>query len=704
MTSQQNLEGLFFEAAESDSQTLIDTLISRLSQPAVDIASVETQEHIALLIDSWGDSIESSEGKSLFFFRLCALSPADTPQLRNALFKSLKKTLPPDFPRNSAATAIGIKDASVGMKEISSRFNRLKAIRNGQFFFSEKENKWGNILSADTLTGELSVKDVFGTRKNCSVSLQKVLSEFLLFSADSVLFQKLASKSGFSGTSRSAWRSSLESFAVVPLTDAQVDKLAFSTLVPDILSLEQFNSWWKDAPATDAYAAGRNILSARNFKELHAILTGMKEKSQTIDSVSEDEKKKLGECMAKLKAEPSLKEQIFFAETLALLRVSGISASELGGIIRNSCVNPPFWPKEPAKADMEDLRMWDEIPCGHIPELLELTSESHSRKYLCDLLLVLPLRAINAAPAGYLDYDEVIRRDPLSSDFLLHIWKNRNSVPDKLLAKFSFRSIFHSISMVPSSWPNSNKELKKLLIENQEMQKYLLERHAENEDEIFEGIRMNRALTQHEVQSLLVKMSRLSPDFKKFLEKNQGRGAVNIQSPAASSDESPIPVTSMKSYGARVKEFEDIINKHLPENTAAIAHARGFGDLRENAEFSAAKERQRFLNRRKAELELDLANVIPLNFEPLTSNCAKIGTTICIDTNGRKEKYHIVGLWDSDPERNMLSSDSMFSKALMHKKIGETAVLPDGKTAVILSISPLPDEMIKDLNNEILQN
>ncbi|MFZ2656560.1 MAG: GreA/GreB family elongation factor [Victivallales bacterium] len=706
MTSLQNLENLFSEALASENQSSLDSILSALAQH-VSICSGDIPEHIALLLEHWGDSIENSTGRSLFCYRLCELSPLDSPQLRNMLYKSLKRTLPPDISRNNAAAALGLKDQAVTPREIAVRFNKLRVIGAGQYFFSGTENKWGTLSTFDPLTGEIRVKDASGLKKNYTVSLQKILSEFLLFKPDNEMYRKLASWTK-GGVTRVEWLSMLEEFSLNPLSEEQADKIAFATMLPSLMTLEQFNSWWKSAPAASGQAIQieKSILSARNMKELHVTLLGMREKSLKLSAITDDEKMKLSECLVKIRDDPSLKEQILYADTLSLMIEVGCRPSQLAEIIGALKIKTPFWPEKPELPPAKDLVLWDELPSGHIQALLTLTRELFSKEYLDSLFFAMPLRVLSASAAGQIDYQKVKARSKLSADMLLYLWRNRSSVPENVLAKLNFKNIFHGISdFEPSSWADARKELKKHLIENQELQKYLLERHSENEEEIFDAMRTNKALTPHELQSLLVRMSRLSPEFKNFLEKNKGRGALNIQKTEKKTDESPIPVTSMKSYSARVKEFEDIINKHLPENTAAISHARSYGDLRENAEFSAAKERQGFLNKRKSELERDLADVIPCNFEKI-ENCdfIKVGTTVQLDTNGHAETYHIAGLWDSDPERNILSSDSRFSKTLVSKKKGESVLLPDGKTAVILSIESLPEEMIRDLNNEHLHS
>ena len=134
-----------------------------------------------------------------------------------------------------------------------------------------------------------------------------------------------------------------------------------------------------------------------------------------------------------------------------------------------------------------------------------------------------------------------------------------------------------------------------------------------------------------------------------------------------------------------------IINKKIPENSAAIAHAREYGDLRENAEFKAAKENQRLLLERRAYLESELNEVLPTDFSDVeVDNVVVPGTSVVLDVDGSPLTYHILGLWDSEPETGIISYDTDIAKALISRKSGDEVELPQGESAVIRKVTKLP--------------
>jgi transcription elongation factor GreA len=122
------------------------------------------------------------------------------------------------------------------------------------------------------------------------------------------------------------------------------------------------------------------------------------------------------------------------------------------------------------------------------------------------------------------------------------------------------------------------------------------------------------------------------------------------------------------------KLLQHILEVEVPENSKEIGSAIALGDLRENAEYKAAKEKQELLNTTVSKLkdELEKAQV----FDPSTVNITRVsfGTTVTITDNTKNETltYTILGPWESDPENMILSYLSPFGSSLLNKKAGET--------------------------------
>jgi transcription elongation factor GreA len=125
---------------------------------------------------------------------------------------------------------------------------------------------------------------------------------------------------------------------------------------------------------------------------------------------------------------------------------------------------------------------------------------------------------------------------------------------------------------------------------------------------------------------------------------------------------------------ARLKrELEVLKTVSIPQNIKDIEIARGHGDLSENAEYAAAKERQSFLHGKMQELENNLAMSNVIDLKNLSCDKAVFGSTVTVeDSNmGKKITYQLVGPCESDLERNRISVTSPIGKALIGKCCGD---------------------------------
>ncbi|MDR2314094.1 MAG: transcription elongation factor GreA [Spirochaetaceae bacterium] len=131
-------------------------------------------------------------------------------------------------------------------------------------------------------------------------------------------------------------------------------------------------------------------------------------------------------------------------------------------------------------------------------------------------------------------------------------------------------------------------------------------------------------------------------------------------------------VTAAK-YEEKQRQLAHIMDEEVPANSKEIAFALSLGDLRENAEYKAAKEKQEILNSTVAKLkdEIERAQI----FDPATVNTDRIsfGTRAVLENadSGESEEYTILGPWESDPENRVISYLSPFGSTLLNKKKGE---------------------------------
>ena len=120
-------------------------------------------------------------------------------------------------------------------------------------------------------------------------------------------------------------------------------------------------------------------------------------------------------------------------------------------------------------------------------------------------------------------------------------------------------------------------------------------------------------------------------------------------------------------------ELKRLKSEERPTVIAAIAEARQHGDLSENAEYHAAKERQSFIEGRLAEIEDKLARAQIIDVSKLSGKQVKFGATVQLidEDSGDKSKYKIVGEDESDVSKGKISITSPIARALIGKEEGD---------------------------------
>ena len=143
-----------------------------------------------------------------------------------------------------------------------------------------------------------------------------------------------------------------------------------------------------------------------------------------------------------------------------------------------------------------------------------------------------------------------------------------------------------------------------------------------------------------------------------------------------------VPVTK-QGFEALKEELQNMKKNERPQNIRAIEEARAHGDLSENAEYAAAKDRQGFIEGRINELEFKLANIDIIDTEKLPKDRAVFGCKVVLENieTGEDVSYQLVGPDESNIENGRISVSSPLGKALIGRKPGDelTLEVPGGK-------------------------
>ena len=139
------------------------------------------------------------------------------------------------------------------------------------------------------------------------------------------------------------------------------------------------------------------------------------------------------------------------------------------------------------------------------------------------------------------------------------------------------------------------------------------------------------------------------------------------------SEDADLVYSTVEGINKKQAELKELLTVSIPKSAQEIARAREFGDLSENYEYKAAKEKQARLVAKAGTLRAELKRAKPINFVAITTETVTIGTKIKLQEINSEaiEEYTILGPYDIVPEQRIISYLAPFAKLLLGKKVGD---------------------------------
>jgi transcription elongation factor GreA len=126
----------------------------------------------------------------------------------------------------------------------------------------------------------------------------------------------------------------------------------------------------------------------------------------------------------------------------------------------------------------------------------------------------------------------------------------------------------------------------------------------------------------------------------------------------------------LKKFQDEIQQLDRELKTELPKE---IKRARELGDLRENAEYQAAKERQRLVEARISMLQKRVSEIALINVDRIPKDRAGFGSTLhVVESNGEKLVYQLVMPEDADAAKGMISTTSPIGRAFLNKEAGDS--------------------------------
>lgn len=264
--------------------------------------------------------------------------------------------------------------------------------------------------------------------------------------------------------------------------------------------------------------------------------------------------------------------------------------------------------------------------------------------------------------------DRAIREHSITSEVLCWLCKERDGAFADLMNLRLLSATVGAMERDQFVETKKDRRLHDLLMNDKELLPDLISgaTHEELRD-VMRKLMISPVFEELNKRSLLGRVIRLYPEMQAMVSGESDAKQETI-------------VVSWESLEKRKNDYDELVNKKIPENVKEISVARSYGDLRENFEFKAAKEMQRVLGRRRAEMERDLAIARGTDFANPDTVHVSIGTIVTLKSEqGGTETFTILGAWDGDPEKSIVSYKSALAQALMGRTAGETVNLPTEK-------------------------
>jgi len=254
----------------------------------------------------------------------------------------------------------------------------------------------------------------------------------------------------------------------------------------------------------------------------------------------------------------------------------------------------------------------------------------------------------------------LISQHTASSELLLWLAKDRNDSYADILGPEVFRAMLTAMERDQFNEKRSNR-LRDFILDDQELLVELIgSADLEVIKDLTRALQLSPSFDDMDKRSLLARIVKSYPAIQSLISGEQTKQESNL-------------VVSWDSLERRKNEYHELVEKKIPANSKEIAIARSYGDLRENHEYKAAKEMQKLLMKQKAELETQLVRARGTDFANTRTDVVGIGTRVRatdLEAN-HPEEFTILGAWDSDPEKGVVSYLSPMAQALLNHKIGD---------------------------------
>ena len=254
----------------------------------------------------------------------------------------------------------------------------------------------------------------------------------------------------------------------------------------------------------------------------------------------------------------------------------------------------------------------------------------------------------------------LINQHTAGSELLLWLGRERSDAYADILGPEVFRAMLTAMERDQFNEKRSNRLREFILDDQQLLSELTASADIEVVKDLTRALQLSPVFDDMDKRSLLARLVKSHPAIQSLITGEQSRQDISV-------------LVSWESLERRKEEYQELVQKKIPANSKEIALARSYGDLSENHEYNAAKEMQKILMRRKDELETQLTRARGTDFSNARTDVVSIGTMVLATDLGanQSESFTILGAWDSDPDKGVISYLSPVAQSLLNHKVGD---------------------------------
>ena len=586
-----------------------------------------------------------------------------------------------------------IQKAVEAGKLSASAGEALEKLQPGTFVV-HKSWGFGQIGAVNFLVSQLTID--FKTKKAHPMQLQYAAESLQAIESDHILAQIAADPAAVKARAKADPVALMRTVLISFGGKATQDQIT-QAFVPAVFSDGEFKKWWEAAKKTikkDGHFAvpGKKsepielrdapVSHAEQFLSAFADARQLKDQLTALDQILKnlgeftDPAAQLTPVLATADSQARKNQRLNTAQALELLVARDEIAEKAGlakaadGLTVDQVLRDEKRRLVTLIADLpaaKHKRVFAEIPAAFGEEwpavALDLATRGSTRIVTEAARL---LEEKGEVPALIKGIDREIRDHAITSETLIWLCKERDGAFADLVNPRLLSSIISALERDQFDEAKRDRRLHDLLLNDKELLNDLVA-SATHEDmrNIMQKLMRTPVFEELNKRSLLGRIIRLFPEMQALVSGDSDTKQETL-------------VVSWESLEKKKIAFDELVNKTIPENVKEISVARSYGDLRENFEFKAAKEMQRVLGRRRSEMERDLSLARGTDFANPDITRVSIGTTVTLreTTDGRLDIYTILGAWDGQPEKGIVSYQSALAQALLSHQPGEQISVP----------------------------